>query len=179
MMDKDEMGKVAGKIGHAGQGVKPMTEAKVTASGGQVMGSVNPDPKAQQKILKDKIDNMDNVQLVRYMEQHHKSDVYVVLRDFVTDKRRSEIERDPMLKQRFKQVKKQANDSWKHDHAFCTNYGVDKACSIVYTTLLKMIRVQQDEITNLKEMIGKHHCECNNHQQDRGDKHAGTHKQDK
>jgi len=136
----------------------------------QVIGSIKAEersdnPEKQVAVLKARIDGMNDEQLVRYMEQHHKSDVYLLIRDYVSQKRQSSILKDEGLAPRFKEIKKLAKQSWDHDHALATNLMVDKACTLVYSTLLKMIKVQQEDIDTLKDRLDalgnvKHECHC-------------------
>jgi hypothetical protein len=139
--------------------VKPMTTG--------IKAEDRADAQQQEAILRNRVDNMTDEQLVRYMEQHHKSDVYLVIRDFVSSKRKSAIEKNKELAPRFKQIKTQANESWKHDHEMATNLVVDKACTLVYSTLLKMIKVQQEEIDEMKKAMENNRCHCHDTESDK------------
>lgn len=107
------------------------------------------------KVLQDKIDAMTNGELVDYLEGSHKSDVYIVLNHFLTAERKGKVKKQPLYRERFKEIERLAEESYKHDNRSATNLEVDKVATYLYQTFLKMLRVQQDEINSLTARLDK------------------------
>lgn len=124
------------------------TDSKIVTS---IKAEDRADAKSGKELLQEQINNMTDEQLILYMEGHHKSDVYIMIRDFIGDKRKNAISKHPELGPRFKMINKQSKESWDHDHTLAKNIDVDRACTHVYKILLGMIKQLNDRITILEE----------------------------
>lgn len=95
---------------------------------------------------------MDAELILKTLEPMHRSRVYLIIRDEFTLDVVKKFSEPVELKQKFQDLKMEAKKSWDHDHKTATMEDVDRACTVVYTTLLQLLRASH-EGTN--DLLGK------------------------
>ena len=92
---------------------------------------------------------MDAELILKTLEPMHRTRVYLIIRDELTQNDIKKFNSPVEIKQQFQDLKLEAKKSWDHDHKTATMEDVDRACTVVYTTVLQLMRASHQDSTDL------------------------------
>lgn len=92
---------------------------------------------------------MDAELILKTLEPMHRTRVYLIIRDELTQNDIKKFNSPAEIKQQFQDLKLEAKKSWDHDHKTATMEDVDRACTVVYTTVLQLMRASHQDSTDL------------------------------
>lgn len=104
-------------------------------------------------------------ELVKALEDMHRSQGYLVIRDHITPKMNTAIRKNTELYKRFQAIKKECKDSWDYDHRTTMMFEVNRGLTNLYGIILNILAAHQnvhsaelDEvrqaINNIEERLG-------------------------
>jgi hypothetical protein len=109
----------------------------------------------QYEKLVNEVRSMEPEKFIEYLKDKHRSDTYIVIRDIMTPAQRKGVNADLKLKKEFGVINMEAKQSWDHDHRQALMSDVDKACTSLYSMILKLMRANNDDIGAFAEKIQK------------------------
>lgn len=115
---------------------------------------------AEQKKLVQMIDDGDIGGFLTSLDQIAASKAYLVIRDDMTNKHIKAIKDSGKDNyQMFQDIKIRAKQSWDHDHKMAMMMDIDRACTNVYTLLLRIFKVHNDtyveELSQIRAAINR------------------------
>lgn len=115
---------------------------------------------AEQKKLVQMVDNGDIDGFLTSLDQVSASKAYLIIRDNMTNKHIKAIKDSGKDNyQKFQDIKLRAKESWDHDHKMAMMMDVNRACTNVYTLLLRIFKVHNDtyveELSQIRTAINR------------------------
>lgn len=101
--------------------------------------------KSEQIVETSKYEQLSPELITNMLENMHRSKGYLVIRDEISRKKLVEIQESEHY-QRFQAIKQECKQSFEHDRKMASNADVDRACTAIYTLLVKMIGGQGDAV---------------------------------
>lgn len=87
----------------------------------------------------------DPKEIVDILDDMARSHGYLIIQNVLPIDKVNEIKKDPELYKLFQSIKAECKQSWTYDHKVSTMLDVNKACTNLYTVVLKLLNAMKND----------------------------------